>query len=65
MGVNVETHGVADKREELSLETNHLMRRIRAAISPIASHETTPWIHANETNISHARKTSAAFAADE
>jgi hypothetical protein len=39
MGVNVETRGVADKREELSLETIRFMRRIRAAISAIASHE--------------------------
>jgi hypothetical protein len=40
MGVNVESDGVADKREELRLETIRFMRRIRAAISAIASHET-------------------------
>jgi hypothetical protein len=51
MGVNVETRGVADKREELMLATNRFMRRIRAAISAIASREAARRIHANETNI--------------
>src|ERR1044072_6497452 len=56
MGANVEAGGVADKREELRLGTIRFMRRIRAAISVIASHEIMRWIHANETKLSRSRK---------
>src|SRR5690349_6742770 len=39
------------------------MRRIRAAISVIASHEVTRWIHANEIKLSRARKQPLRFTA--
>src|SRR5688572_27595532 len=63
MDVNVESRWRADKREELRLETIRFMRRIRAAISAIASREVTRWIHANETKLSRARKQLLLFAA--
>jgi hypothetical protein len=64
MDVNVEMRGGADKREELRLGTIRFMRRIRAAISVIASHEITRWIHANEIKLSRARKQPLHFTAE-
>lgn len=40
------------------------MRRIRAAISLIASHEIISWIHANEIKLSHARKQPLIFTSE-